>query len=691
MRTSVLARSSLTTWISGAAIALSLTSLAPQAKAQTVPDVIPEGAGYNLRLFRPALDSKGQFTVNGTDVLGHLDFAVGFVVDYARAQARIGASPLVGGGSNIALVENNFAGTFVANVGLFNRLVLGLQVPFHLLDGPGQSDLAPIAGYAPQRMRTTYQGVGDVALSVKARFLRAELTHVGLGAGLQASLPTMTGARNWAGDPGVSLWPQLFFEWRPVQAFRLDVNVGYRHVFMGSLAYASASRVGNDLGSVIPSDGTQGATAFGSPLTFGLALGVRPISSLEFVAETYADHYTTGLGNLNALPWEVVGGIKVFVQRNSYLLLGGGTRIPLGDAYASALGRAFIGIIFEPSIGDTDGDGYRDDVDRCPLQPEDFDRFQDGDGCPDPDNDRDGILDVNDLCPLVPEDRDGDHDQDGCPEGDRGDRDGDGLLDSVDQCPDDPEDRDQFQDTDGCPDPDNDQDGILDTQDLCVNDPEDRDGFEDDNGCPDPDNDRDRIPDRQDQCPNDPETYNGESDEDGCPDQGQVVVEEGQLRILQAINFETNSANIRPESLPIVEAVARTLIGNPQIRIVQVQGHADERGDDNNNLRLTQDRARSVVEALVQRGVDRARLHSAGYGERCRFGYPEVPGQPPHNAVCQGGGGPSWCHSERAWQLDRRVVFLILATAEGPVRVRVACPEAEDLIPEEDRQYHQGD
>jgi hypothetical protein len=34
--------------------------------------------------------------------------------------------------------------------------------------------------------------------------------------------------------------------------------------------------------------------------------------------------------------------------------------------------------------------------------PEDFDGFEDENGCPDPDNDRDGILDVNDDCPLEP-------------------------------------------------------------------------------------------------------------------------------------------------------------------------------------------------------------------------------------------------------------------------------------------------
>jgi|LNFM01.1.fsa_nt_gb OOP family OmpA-OmpF porin len=677
-------------------VAAAATTVAPrEAHAQmTMPDAITDGAGYNLRLFRPALDSKGQFSVNGTDILGHLDFAIGLVVDYSRAQARIGSMRDAMGnvtGSGINLVENNFSGTLLADFGLFNWIVLGIQMPFHLVDGPGRQDVNGTDGYMPAPMRMSYQGVGDFAFHVKARFLRSELTRVGLGAALQVTIPTMTGARNWAGDPGVTLWPQLFFEVRPVQWFRWDLNVGYRHIFMGTVGYASTTRPNNMIGSLVPAMASNNEARFGSPITFGTAFGFRPIQALEFVIESYGEHYTSALGNLNALPWEAVGGIKVFVQRNSYLLLGGGTRIPLGNANAAALGRAFIGIIFEPSIGDSDGDGYRDDVDRCPSQPEDFDYFQDQDGCPEPDNDRDGILDVNDQCPLVPEDRDGDHDDDGCPEGDRGDRDGDGILDSADQCPDDPEDRDQFQDTDGCPDPDNDNDGILDTRDMCVNDPEDRDNFEDENGCPDPDNDRDRIPDTQDQCRNEPETYNGERDDDGCPDQGQVVVEEGQIRILQAINFETNSARIRPDSIPIVEAVARTLIGNPQIRTVQVQGHADERGDDNNNLRLTQDRARSVVEALVERGVDRSRLHSAGYGERCRFGYPQAPGQPPHNSACQGGGGPRWCHSDRAWRLDRRVVFLILATADGPLRVRVACPEAEDLIPEQDRQFHQAD
>ena len=164
---------------------------------------------------------------------------------------------------------------------------------------------------------------------------------------------------------------------------------------------------------------------------------------------------------------------------------------------------------------DSDGDGIEDSKDKCPNEPEDFDGFQDDDGCPDPDNDHDGILDVNDKCPNVAEDIDGFEDADGCPDPDN---DNDGILDVNDKCPNVAEDLDGFQDDDGCPDVDNDRDGILDVNDKCPNAPEDFDGFQDDDGCPDVDNDRDGILDVNDKCPNEPEDFDGFQDQDGCPD-----------------------------------------------------------------------------------------------------------------------------------------------------------------------------
>jgi OOP family OmpA-OmpF porin len=65
---------------------------------------------------------------------------------------------------------------------------------------------------------------------------------------------------------------------------------------------------------------------------------------------------------------------------------------------------------------DPDGDGIAGDADRCPDQPEDFDGFEDDDGCPEPDNDRDGFEDVRDACPGEPETVNGFEDDDGCPD-----------------------------------------------------------------------------------------------------------------------------------------------------------------------------------------------------------------------------------------------------------------------------------
>jgi hypothetical protein len=68
------------------------------------------------------------------------------------------------------------------------------------------------------------------------------------------------------------------------------------------------------------------------------------------------------------------------------------------------------------SINDPDNDGIAGDADQCPDKPEDFDEFEDRDGCPDEDNDKDGILDVDDVCRDDPEVKNGFEDDDGCPD-----------------------------------------------------------------------------------------------------------------------------------------------------------------------------------------------------------------------------------------------------------------------------------
>jgi OmpA-OmpF porin, OOP family len=409
---------------------------------------------------------------------------------------------------------------------------------------------------------------------------------------------------------------------------RLALNGGIRIRNTVSFVDSSAAN------GATPTNGT--VTASGEiPYGFGIAYGISP-QKFDVVGELYGA--VPLASHTDYQPMEADLGVKLYLARNSFLSIGARKGLQPNQGANPDFG-AFIGIVFEPNIGDRDGDGIKDDVDKCPDDPEDFDGFEDADGCPDPDNDRDGIPDVDDKCPNIPENFNGIEDADGCPEGTKNDRDGDGIPDDVDKCPDDPEDFDGFEDADGCPDPDNDKDGILDVDDLCPNDPEDKDGFEDADGCPDPDNDKDRILDKDDKCPNEPETYNGFQDEDGCPDRGRVVVTDTSIEILDMVYFEYDKAIIKKESYPILDAVAATMQGNPSISLIEIQGHTDERGDDAYNLDLSDRRAHSVREYLIGKGVDEKRLTAQGYGET----------QPlDHN------------HNEAAWAKNRRVAFLIL-------------------------------
>ncbi len=612
-------------WIAGAAV-VALAVTAPRAASAQV------GGDIDLNLFRPAMDSRGYLTINASQVLGHGEMSFGMgALDWGYKLASFEA------GANEYTVKNMFAATLIAAYGLKAgpvELELGASVPLIIMSGDRNPDSLGDPGNPndDQLFKFSGQGLGNVGLHLKTRFLKTtKKPRIGLGLIASVYLPTVSEKGAWLGESKAT--PQIMAI--------VDKEFGRRGRFKAALNAGIRIRTGTtedtdtgsgDAGS--PSTGEAFKAANEIPVGIGLAYALTP-QKFDLVAEAFG---AVPLSGENYQPMEAIGGIKVYLARNSFFTLGGGAGVIPGKVGNPRI-RGFIGIVFEPSIGDRDGDGYKDDVDGCPNDPEDFDDFEDEDGCPELDNDKDGILDEDDKCPLNPEDKDEFEDEDGCPEGNKNDRDGDGLLDDVDQCPDDPEDFDKFEDEDGCPDPDNDQDGILDVDDLCPNDPEDKDGFEDEDGCPDLDNDKDRIKDVDDRCPNEPETYNGTEDEDGCPDRGRVVVTDTNIEILDMVYFEYNKAVIKTESYGILDEVAATLAGNPGIKLIEVQGHTDERGNDAYNLDLSDRRAKSVKDYLIGKGIEDSRLTSQGYGET----------QPLDRRS-----------NEQAWAKNRRVAFLIL-------------------------------
>ena len=105
------------------------------------------------------------------------------------------------------------------------------------------------------------------------------------------------------------------------------------------------------------------------------------------------------------------------------------------------------------------------------------------------------------------------------------------------------------------------------------------------------------------------------------------------------IHFEFNKYRITSEAKPVLEAIASLLKENPRWRVL-VEGHCDERGTNEYNMSLGEQRALSTKRYLVSLGVAESRFQTISYGE-------ERPLDPRSN--------------EEAWAKNRRAAFRVEA------------------------------
>ena len=85
-------------------------------------------------------------------------------------------------------------------------------------------------------------------------------------------------------------------------------------------------------------------------------------------------------------------------------------------------------------------------------------------------------------------------------------------------------------------------------------------------------------------------------------------------RILRNVFFDFDQAIVKSESFPELDMLVNTLNSDPKM-IIEVAGHADFVGDESYNYNLSLERAKNVLQYLVEKGIDKARLRPRGYGE----------------------------------------------------------------------------
>ncbi|UCF45646.1 MAG: OmpA family protein, partial [Myxococcales bacterium] len=456
------------------------------------------------------------------------------------------------------VVHPQMTGHLMLNIGLADHLVLYVDMPYHFIikEGDGVT-LTP-----PEGMK--HSNLGDLYVGARFNFFgtREDIFQIGAQATMTINTASLASSRQtFAGQadqkPYLGGWFELLLNFNAGDVVRIPIQAGYK---LGPERFAGPYFVGNEF-------------TYGGGVLIMLGDDQFMISG-EVFGRTAANS-TRNFWTKNETPVEVLGGFKYLPDFGFTLGVGGSAGVTAGYGAPDWRVFAMLGYTMpaEEEAPDADGDGIPDDVDHCPNEAEDFDDFQDEDGCPDLDNDGDGIPDVDDKCPNDPEDMDG------------------------------------FEDEDGCPDPDNDQDGILDVDDQCPNDP----GPPENNGCPDPDRDGDGVPDRIDNCPDEPGTV----EHQGCQEKQLVVIGVGQLEILEKVYFKTGSAKLQKRSWALLDNVAAVLIAHPEIEKIRVEGHSDKTGSLKYNMILSKKRANTVVRYLVGRGqVSRSRLVAKGFGPK---------------------------------------------------------------------------
>lgn len=573
--------------LAATASAAALLTAAGAARSQSA-------GGFALDQFEPTPAGDVFFGVPSPAAPGHLEPRALLMFDYAGRPIHLATE-------DADVVSAQALLHFNVSLALWDRLLVSADMPLAIV----QSDEDPgIPGITFTQLSAP--AAGDLRLGARLRIAGEDGGPFQIGVGGYFFAPT--------GDPE---------QYTGEGAAR-----GAGHVSIGG-------RVGSGVGFVWNASGGVEMTGSDSPqqLTYGAGAGLLFADDLVQIGpEIYGSTPLGGDLRLSATPatsteaktnMEVLGGAKL-------RFLGGFTiGAAAGPGIVKAVGtpafRAIGTIGWAPlppaaketrqtaqvaQVGDKDDDGIDDNLDACPDVKGDPSPDPAKDGCPPSDRDGDTVLDVDDACPSIAGVRSGEVTKNGCPV----DTDNDGFHDGIDACVDvtgvassDPK-------KNGCPS-DKDDDGIVDASDACPTAKGAKSPDAKFNGCPE-DPDGDGVKFGNDACPNEKGAPDPDPKQNGCPKFVRVTTDE--IQTSKPVEFvvygKSRTQTIDPISDDLLHEVRDAINQNPDIELVEVQGHTDDGGVAAFNMTLSQERAEAVRDWLIQAGVPKEKLVAKGYG-----------------------------------------------------------------------------
>ncbi len=632
---------------------------------------------FNVLFFKPATGKNPYLMLHATDTLNQWQFQVNELISYGNHPLQI-----YGNGQRIqGVTDDTLVSDFVGAIGFLDWLQFGFDFPVALVNkyrDPNSPDTLPMQNK---------MGLSDLRFEIKARIIDPCAYPVGLAVIPFLSVPT--GKESvFLGDPGMTGGLRVAVDGRVSRRIGLTLNLGYqtgKAVTIRNVHYQHRMLLGGGVNAAL----SHGITVFG---------------------EVNADNAFSKFFSAKEMnPTEAMAGIKWEIKDTGVEISAAGGNCIIcsvkGARYRAVLG---VGYRFNPkkfkakdiarekpcmkrfTKGLTPEEIYELKM-KCPPNPADFKAGVNDDACP-KFYELSEFADLMMRCPPRPEDFvPGVHD-DACQKvftlGERFTNDEIQSIYTLMEselglrCPADPAEFNPALHDQACP-------KYYELKDIsayaaiCPLDAEEYKPGVDNAGCPTyytlrekypedqweliarlskMDTDKDGINDYLDLCPKEPEDIEGFADADGCPDRGIAAISNGEIQTYQPVYFDFANADLKYEATQALDQVISIINSTPWIRKVLIGGHADERGTETANEKISLKRADVTIQYMLAHGVrGDVILMPVGYGAR----KPVATGK-----------------TEEDYARNRRVVFTI-ATEYFVPKPRVGQPKAAAQAPRE--------